>query len=136
LAERNRTDAGQRLDKWLWVSRLYRTRSLATESVNGGKVRVNSQPSKPARLLRAGDEVSLLRGGEPMTVLVRGIAAQRVSAKDVSALYEETAASLAHRETLRIERALSGPTGYVGKGRPDKQQRRALQRLRDTDDHE
>lgn len=134
MAERDRADDSQRLDKWLWVTRLYRTRSLATESVSGGKVRVNSQPSKPARLLHAGDEVSLLRGGEPMTVIVRSIAAQRVSAKDVSALYEETAASLACRQTLRAERALSGPAGYVGKGRPDKQQRRALQRLRDTQD--
>jgi ribosome-associated heat shock protein Hsp15 len=123
----------QRLDKWLWVSRLYRTRSLATEAVNGGKVRVNAQPSKPARLLRPGDEVSLLRGGEPMTVVVKGFASQRVSAKDVPALYDETAASLAGRHTLRAERAQIGPIGYSGKGRPDKHQRRALQRLRDID---
>ena len=114
------TEPGLRLDKWLWVSRLYRTRTLATESVNGGKVRVNGQPAKPARLLRAGDEISLLRGGEPMTVIVRGMAAQRVSAKDVPALYEETADSLATREALRAQRALTGPAGYAGKGRPDK----------------
>ena len=60
------------------MSRLYRTRTLATESVNGGKVRVNGQSAKPSRLLRSGDEVSLIRGGEPMTVIVRGMAAQRV----------------------------------------------------------
>ena len=125
---------GLRLDKWLWVSRLYRTRTLATESVNGGKVRVNGQAVKPARLLKCGDEVSLLRGGEPMTVIVRGAAPQRVSAKDVPLLYEETAASLAARHALRAQRALIGASGYVGKGRPDKHQRRALRRLQDVQD--
>lgn len=133
MSESGGAEAAQRLDKWLWVSRLYRTRTLATDSVNGGKVRVNSQPSKPARQLRPGDEISLLRGNEPMTVVVKGFSLQRVSAKDVPALYDETAASLAAREALRAERALSGPVGYSGKGRPDKQQRRALQRLRDRD---
>lgn len=127
-------EVGLRLDKWLWVSRLYRTRTLATESVNGGKVRVNGQSAKPARLLRAGDEVSLLRGGEPMTVMVRGMTGQRVAAKDVPALYEETAESLATREALRAQRALTGPAGYAGKGRPDKHARRALQRLREAPD--
>jgi ribosome-associated heat shock protein Hsp15 len=127
-------ESGLRLDKWLWVSRLYRTRTLATESVNGGKVRVNGQSAKPARLLRAGDEVSLLRGGEPMTVIVRGMAGQRVTAKDVPALYEETAESRATREALRAQRALTGPAGYAGKGRPDKHARRALQRLREAPD--
>ncbi|MGE0810323.1 MAG: RNA-binding S4 domain-containing protein [Immundisolibacter sp.] len=134
MSERAGADAAQRVDKWLWVSRLCRTRTLATESVTGGKVRVNGLPAKPARLLRVGDEVSLLRGGEAMTVVVRGYAAQRVSAQDVPALYEERAASLAARETLRAERALSGHSGYLGKGRPDKRERRALQRLKETED--
>lgn len=127
-------NAGQRLDKWLWVCRLYRTRTLAAESVNGGKVRVNDQPSKPARLLRPGDVISLMRGAEPMTVIVRNTAPQRVAAKDVVALYEETAESIAQREMLRMQRALTGPPGYTGKGRPTKHERRALQRLRDTRD--
>ncbi len=125
---------GQRLDKWLWVSRLYRTRTLATDSVHGGKVRVNGQPAKPARAVHPGDEISLLRGDEPLTVIVRGTAVQRVSAKDVPALYEETADSFAAREANRAQRALTGSTGYVGKGRPDKHERRALQRLRDAQD--
>lgn len=127
-------ESGLRLDKWLWVSRLCRTRTLATESVNGGKVRVNGRPAKPSRVLRPGDEISLWRGDEPMTVIVRGMAAQRVSAKDVPALYEETAGSLALREALRAQRALTGPTGYAGKGRPDKHERRVLRRLRDAQD--
>lgn len=124
--------ASERLDKWLWVSRLYRTRTLAGESVSGGKVRVNGLSAKPARQLHVGDEVSLVRGGEPMTVVVTGFSSQRVAAKDVPALYEETAASAAARDALRAERALSGSGGYAGKGRPDKRERRALQRLRET----
>ncbi len=67
-----------------------------------------------------------------MTVIVRGMAAQRVAAKDVPALYEETAESLATREALRAQRALTSPAGYAGKGRPDKHARRALQRLRES----
>lgn len=120
-----------RLDKWLWVSRLYRTRTLATESVEGGKVRVNGQAAKPARAIKPGDEIMLQRGGEPMTVIVRGLAPQRVPARDVPALYEETAASLTARQAARAERALAGPLGYQGKGRPDKRERRMLQRMRD-----
>ena len=123
-------ETGQRLDKWLWVTRLYRTRSLATEAVRGGKVRVNDQPAKPARLLRPGDAVSLLRGGEPMTVVVRDSAGQRVSAKEVASLYEETADSLAARLASREQRVLTGPTGYTGKGRPTKRDRRALESLK------
>lgn len=130
----SRPEPGQRLDKWLWISRLCRTRTLATDLVNGGKVRVNGQPAKPARAVRPGDEISLVRGDEPMTVIVRGMAAQRVSAKDVPALYEETADSFAAREANRARRALTGSAGYVGKGRPDKHQRRALQRLREAQD--
>ncbi len=125
---------GQRLDKWLWVSRLYRTRTLATESVHGGKVRVNGQPAKPSRAVRPGDAISLLRGDEPMTVIVRGTSAQRVPANAVPALYQETADSLAAREAHRAHRALTGSSGYTGKGRPDKHQRQALQRLRDAQD--
>lgn len=123
--------SGQRLDRWLWVSRLCATRTLATQSVAGGKVRVNGQSVKPARVLRLGDEVSLWRGNAPMTVVVRGYAPRRVSARDVPALYEETVDSLATRQRLREQRALSGAAGYTGKGRPTKQQRRALQRLTD-----
>lgn len=129
-----RAEHGLRLDKWLWVSRLYRTRTLATASVGGGKVRVNGLPAKPARPLRLGDEIYLVRGGEPMTVIVRGMAMQRVSAKNVPALYEETAGSIAMREALRTQRALQGPTGYVGKGRPDKHERRAFESLMNKQD--
>jgi ribosome-associated heat shock protein Hsp15 len=120
-----------RLDKWLWVSRLYRTRTLATASVEGGKVRVNGQAAKPARAVKRGDEITLQRGGEQMTVIVRGVAAQRVAARDVPVLYEETAASIAARQAARAVRALAGPVGYQGKGRPDKRERRALQQMRD-----
>lgn len=120
-----------RLDKWLWVSRLYRTRALATASVEGGKVRVNGQAAKPARPIKPGDEIMLQRGSEQMTVVVRGFARQRVPARDVPALYEERADSIAARQAARAERALAGPVGYQGKGRPDKRERRALQRMRD-----
>lgn len=123
------SETGQRLDRWLWVSRLFRTRGLATQAVKGGKVRVNGEAAKPARLLRPEDEINLVRGGEPMTVVVEGDARQRVSAREVANLYRETADSLAARLALREQRALRGPTGYTGKGRPTKRNRRVLQSL-------
>ncbi|MGK2942471.1 MAG: RNA-binding S4 domain-containing protein [Immundisolibacter sp.] len=122
-------DVAIRLDKWLWVSRLYRTRTLATQAVSGGKVRVNRQPAKPARVLRLGDEISLHRGDESITVVMRGSVGQRVPAKAVSALYEETADSIAARLAARERHALTGWSGFAGKGRPTKRDRRALDNL-------
>jgi ribosome-associated heat shock protein Hsp15 len=115
-----------RLDKWLWAARLYKTRSLATVAVNGGKVRVGGERVKPSRDARIGDVISLTRGNDPMELTVRGISGKRGKAVDAQALYEETAASLAIRATraaLRKSRALESPAPPK---RPDKRSRRQI----------
>ena len=118
-----------RLDKWLWSARLYKTRSLATVAVNGGKVHVNGERVKPARDVRLGDVISLTRGSDPMELTVRGISDKRGKAVDAQSLYEETAASIAtraERAALRKSRALDNP---APEKRPDKKSRRQIIRF-------
>jgi len=115
-----------RLDKWLWAARLYKTRSLATVAVNGGKVRVGGERVKPSRDARIGDVISLTRGNDPMELTVRGISGKRGKAVDAQSLYEETAASIetrAARAALRKSRALTSP---APEKRPDKRSRRQI----------
>ncbi len=118
-----------RLDKWLWSARLYKTRSLATAAVNGGKVHVNGERVKPSRDVRLGDVISLTRGSDSLELTVRGISDKRGKAVDAQTLYEETAASIATRATraaLRKSRALDNPAPPK---RPDKRSRRQIIRF-------
>lgn len=129
-AENRRTagTAGMRLDKWLWVARFYKTRSLAAEETARGRVQVNGQAAKPARELHVGDELQL-RGpdGVVRTVHVRGLSAIRGPAPAAQALYEETADSLQQREQQAEQRRLAHePAQAIEHGRPTKRDRRQL----------
>ena len=119
-----------RLDKWLWVARFYRTRSLAGQAIEHGRVAVNGLSAKAARELRPGDTVTLrLDGGLQRTVVVRAIAAQRGPATTAQSLYEETALSLAERQRVAEARRLApDPALAIGEGRPTKRDRRELER--------
>lgn len=123
------SDADIRLDKWLFAARLYRTRSLATVAINGGKVHVNGARVKPSRDVRLGDLISLARGKGPMDLTVRALSGKRGKAADAQALYAETAGSItarATRATLRKDRALINP---APEKRPDKRSRRNIIRF-------
>ena len=119
-----------RLDKWLWVARFCRTRSLAGQAIEHGRVVVNGLTAKASRELRPGDTVTLrLDGGLQRTVVVRAIAAQRGPATTAQSLYEETALSLAERERAAEARRLApDPAQSIGEGRPTKRDRRDLER--------
>ena len=119
-----------RLDKWLWVARFCRTRSLAGQAIEHGRVVVNGLTAKASRELRPGDTVTLrLDGGLQRTVVVRAIAAQRGPATAAQSLYEETALSLAERERAAEARRLApDPAQSIGEGRPTKRDRRDLER--------
>lgn len=115
-----------RLDKWLWAARMFKTRSLATVAVNGGRVHVNGERVKPAREARVGDTVSVTRGQEQIEFTVKELAAKRGSAREAQALYVESAGSKAAREAraeLRRRRALDNP---APEKRPDKKSRRQI----------
>lgn len=122
-------NADIRLDKWLWAARLYKTRSLATAAINGGRVHVNGARVKASRDARIGDSISLTRGEEPMELIVRALSAKRGKAADAQALYQETPGSIearAARSMLRKSRALTNP---APEKRPDKRSRRQIIRF-------
>ncbi len=121
-----------RIDKWLWAARFFKTRSLASDAVGGGKVELNGERVKPAKLVQAGDEVRVRLGPYEHIVTVRAVSERRGPATVAVTLYEETPASVAarirHAEQLRL-----APAAFVyeDKGRPTKRDRRELDRFRD-----
>jgi ribosome-associated heat shock protein Hsp15 len=122
-----------RLDKWLWAARFFKTRSLAAEAIGGGKVAVNGERVKPAKLLQAGDELRIRLGPYEHVVIVRGISERRGPATVAATLYEETADGRALREKL-AEQLRMAPAAFVyeEKGRPTKRDRRELDSFRDN----
>lgn len=119
-----------RIDKWLWAARFFKTRSLASEAVSGGKVHVNEARVKPARELHVGDTVDITIGGLRRTVVVQALAEKRGPASAAQALYEETSESIERRELHVAERKLTRPLGADLGARPTKLDRRRLEALR------
>ena len=116
-----------RIDKWLWAARFYKTRALAVEEIDKGRVKVNGAEAKPAREVKSGDTVSLRQGPINRTVVVRGISNQRGAAPVAQQLYEETEESLRLKAEAAEQRRLSGdPAGAQEHGRPTKRDRRTL----------
>jgi ribosome-associated heat shock protein Hsp15 len=118
----------QRIDKWLWAARFYKTRSLAVEEIGRGRVQVNGQDvNKPAREVKPGDIVSLRQGHVPRTVVVKGLSDVRGPAPVAQQLYEETPESLKAREQAAEQRRLAPePANTIEHGRPTKRGRRDL----------
>ena len=122
-----------RLDLWLWAARFFRTRALAKQAVETGKVEVGGQRAKPARAVRMGDALRIERSGEVFEVEVRGLSDSRGPAPVAQALYAESDASRARREAAR-ELAGAARTGYrAPETRPDKRARRLIRALGDID---
>jgi ribosome-associated heat shock protein Hsp15 len=118
-----------RIDKWLWAARFYKTRSIATDEVNLGRVHLGGQAIKPAREVRAGDTLTIWQARVARTVVVKAVSDQRGSATAAQQLYEETAESLELRAAQAEQRRLSPePALTIGKGRPAKRDRRDLQK--------
>ena len=116
-----------RIDKWLWAARFYKTRSLAAEEIDKGRVAVNGQEVKPAREVKPGDTVSLRREGQVRTVVVKGLSAVRGPAPVAQRLYEETPESLQARERATEQRRIAPePALSIEHGRPTKRGRREL----------
>jgi ribosome-associated heat shock protein Hsp15 len=119
----------QRLDKWLWAARFFKTRNLAIEAVNGGKVHVDGQRVKPARAVRPGSRVSVRKGPYELIVVVRSLCAQRRPAPEAAQLYEETAESRSRRERLAAEMRQAAVQRDRHAGRPTKKERREISRV-------
>ena len=123
-------DEAVRIDKWLWAARFFKTRSLATDAVAGGRVHVNDVRVKPAKEVQVGDVVVITIGPVRRTVHVTGIAERRGSARVAAALYRETPESIEARERFVLERRLTRPIGADLGQRPTKLARRRLDALR------
>lgn len=119
----------QRLDKWLWAARFYKTRSLSVEAIHGGKVHVNGQRAKPSRSIHVGDEVRITKPPYEFTIDILGLQMQRRPAVEAQTLYQEHDESRRKREKLR-EQIKNEPLGAPEqKGRPDKRDRRRIIRF-------
>lgn len=119
-----------RLDKWLWAARFYKTRNLAKEAIEGGKVHCRGERCKPGKEPKLGDEYVLRTGFDERTIVVRALSVVRRGAPEAQLLYEETADSIARREEAAALRK-AGALGVQTEGRPNKKQRRQLLGLRD-----
>jgi ribosome-associated heat shock protein Hsp15 len=117
-----------RIDKWLWAARFYKTRSLATDDIHKGRVRINGSEVKPARDVKPGDTVAIRHGSMTRTVVVRAVSDKRGPAPEAQLLYAETEESLRLRaEAQELRRMGTEPALSLGHGRPTKQDRRAME---------
>ena len=121
--------SGIRIDKWLWAARFFKTRSLATDAVSGGKVRLNEAPTKPSRDVKPGDRLEISNGDTRLQVVVQALSDKRGPAPEARLLYEETAASIAEREAEQQRRQLALEPAAEIHGRPTKRDRRQIDRF-------
>jgi ribosome-associated heat shock protein Hsp15 len=120
-----------RIDKWLWAARFYKTRSLAGEEIDKGRVRINELEAKPAKEVKVGDVVAMRAGAVVRTVTVLGISGQRGGAPAAALLYAETEESVAARERAAEQRRLNPePSAALEHGRPTKRDRRDLDKAK------
>jgi ribosome-associated heat shock protein Hsp15 len=119
-----------RVDKWLWAARFFKTRSLAANAVESGKVLVNGDRVKPAKALKPGDELVVRTPGFEYTVKVTALSDRRGPAVEAAKLFIETEDSQRKREEAKLTRITPEPTAFI-RGRPTKKARRQLQRFRD-----
>lgn len=120
-----------RLDKWLWAARFFKTRSVAQQAVEGGKVRVNGERVKPAKDLRVGDELVIQIGNAEWTIRVEQLSDKRGPATVARTLYAEDEASRIRREEQTALRKFAADPAQDIHGRPTKRERRQLDRWRD-----
>lgn len=113
-----------RLDKWLWAARFYKTRALAREMIDGGKVHYNGQRGKPSKLVEVNAEIKLRQGNDEKTVVVLDLTTQRRSAEEAQKLYQETELSITSREKISQARKMNAMPHPDR--RPDKKERRNL----------
>ena len=127
---KEKSSEGVRLDKWLWAARFYKTRAIAREMIEGGKMHYNGQRSKPSKIVELNAMLTLRQGNDEKTVKVLALTEQRRPATDASQLYEETAESITKREKVALARKMNALTMPHPDRRPDKKERRDLMKFK------
>jgi ribosome-associated heat shock protein Hsp15 len=122
--------AGVRLDKWLWAARFFKTRSLAKQAIEGGKVRYNGARSKVGKEVEIGAKLNIRQGWDELEIVVVALSNQRGGAPQAQLLYAETAASRERRERITAERKAAAAGQPADQERPNKKQRRSIHRFR------
>lgn len=121
-----------RLDKWLWAARFYKTRTLAREMIDGGKVHYNGQRSKPSKMVEVGALIKLRQGNDEKVIQVIALNDKRGNAIQAQQLYQETAESIDKREAMAIARKANALTMPHPERRPNKKERRDLLKFKQT----
>ena len=124
------TNVNVRLDKWLWAARFFKTRSLAAEAVDGGKVDLGGERAKRSRLVAVGDVITIRRPPFSQTVVLREVSGVRGSGSVAATLWEETAESRQARELLAFQLKNASTLSFNSGGRPTKRDRREIQRVK------
>jgi ribosome-associated heat shock protein Hsp15 len=126
-------DDGVRLDVWLWATRFFKTRALAKQAIEAGRVEVNAAAGKPARVIRIGDRLKITRGEDRYEIEVAAMASRRGSASVAQQCYRETEASRAAREEAAQQRRFAAAGYAKPPSKPDKRARRLIRALGDID---
>ncbi len=126
--KQEKQDTVVRLDKWLWAARFFKTRSLATEAIDRGRVRVDGEPVKPARNVKVNDKLLIDNGSDRWEVIVAALSDKRGPAPVARELYFETEESISKRELNKEARRLYPEPSLEIKGRPTKRDRRAMEK--------
>ncbi|SPY34269.1 ribosome-associated heat shock protein Hsp15 [Pasteurella canis] len=124
--ENKQLDEDVRLDKWLWAARFYKTRTIAKEMIDGGKVHYNGQRAKPNKHVEVGGIIKLRQGNEEKEVEVTALSSQRRGAPEAQLLYKETEKSVEQRTKMAIARKINALTMPHPDRRPNKKERRDL----------
>ena len=127
--DKTTSDSKCRLDKWLWAARFFKTRSLAADAIEGGKVQVDGERVKVAKEVKLGAVIHIRRKELEIEVVVRGLSVQRKGAPEAALLYEETPESAARRQEAAITREAEHARRERGAGRPTKRQLRDIRKF-------
>ena len=120
-----------RIDKWLWAGRFFKTRAKAKDAIDGGKVHMNGQRTKPSKEVAIGDVLKIRQGFDEKTIVIKALSDQRRGAPEAQKLYEETAESMEKRESNATQRKAAG-SSLISQARPTKKQRRQIHQFRDA----
>lgn len=129
MAQDNIADGKCRLDKWLWAARFYKTRSLATDAIDGGKIHVDEDRVKPAKEVRVGQVIHIRPKDLDMEVVVKALSVKRGGAPEAALLYDETRESAAKRDHAAVTREADHAKRERGAGRPTKRQLRDIKKF-------